>query len=79
MSLNDLLANSQAYPCSRIFLSIVQPLKYYEYSIRILWINTDTVVTERKEPIPVTWFGGDMDQWGSVLPEFQRVIDEVLE
>ena len=60
VAFNDLLTNRQTYTGSGIFPSAVQALEDSEYTVGVLRIDSNSIVSDREKPLAVLWFGRNM-------------------
>lgn len=50
---NNTFAGSQSDPLSRILIARMEAAKYFEDALPMLWIDTDAIVSDRKDPFAI--------------------------
>ena len=79
MPLDYLLTKRQADAGPWIVCNGMQALEDDENAVRILWIDTDPIITDREPPFLIVSRGREMHaRWRRFLAEFYGVADEVL-
>ena len=77
MILDDLLTDRQADPAPRVFRVTMQTLEDHEDAGRVLRIDADAVVLDRKRPVLCFFRGRDMHAWSHLCAELDAVADQV--
>jgi hypothetical protein len=79
MMFDNLLADSESNPRSRIFSACMQSLKELENPYGVLQVQTNTIVTDSKAPVLALSCGGDMNAGALSAAKLESIIKQVLE
>src|SRR5205085_5455865 len=79
MEAHDLPANGQAHPVSGGLVARLEALENTEDLLRILRVDSDSVVLCGKHPFAAAAIDGDMDAGDVRAPKLDRVYQQILE
>lgn len=79
MALDNLFADRESDSGTWVGLLAMQPLEYHEYPIRILRLEADAVVLDRKYPFLVFALAADLDDRIGITAKLERIAEQILE